>query len=151
MKSLRVSSMFRSGLLASALAMGMVASAPMALAQSGDYIAKADIPFDFQAGQLVMPAGTYEITKAADHTLILRAIGQKASEFLMVYDTSRNRPPAQSSLVFDRHGDDYFLRQIWTAGRSDGLECPKTHLERKVEAMNKQAATPVVVAMNVQR
>jgi hypothetical protein len=42
-------------------------------------------------------------------------------------------------LVFDRYGDKYFLRQIWTAGNTAGLECPKTRVERETqEANNKQ-------------
>ena len=61
MKSLRISSIFGSSLLASALAIGMVGSTPSAVAQIGDAVVKANIPFDFQAGQLVMPAGEYQI------------------------------------------------------------------------------------------
>jgi hypothetical protein len=151
MKSLRVSSIFGSGLLASALAIGMVASAPMALAQHGDSATKADIPFDFQAGQKVMPAGTYEISKAGDHMLLLRAKGQQAAEFLTVHDAYALTAPTGSSLVFDRRGNSYFLRQIWTAGEHNGLECRKPRVERKIEAEYKQAESPVVVAMNTPR
>ena len=150
MKSLRVSSIFGSGLLASALAIGMVASTPMALAQNGP-VARADVPFDFQAGPKVMPAGTYEISKAGDHMLLLRAKGQQAAEFLTVHDAYALTAPTGSSLVFDRRGNSYFLRQIWTAGEHNGLECRKPRVERKIEAEYKQAAIPVVVAMNTPR
>ena len=151
MKSLRISSIFGSSLLASALAIGMVASAPSAAAQNGDAVAKANIPFDFLAGQRVMPAGTYEISKSSDHMLLLRATGQNATEFLLVHDTYALDPPTGSSIVFDRHGNKYFLRQIWTAGNHDGLECPKGRIEKRVEAENKQDASPVVVALNTVR
>ncbi len=151
MKSLRITSILGSSLLASALAIGMVASAPSAAAQSSTPVSKANIPFDFQAGLRVMPAGTYEITRASDHMLVLRETGQKATEFLMVHDAYTAHTPTGSSIVFDRRGDKYFLRQIWTAGNNDGLECPKTHTEQTVEAQNKQDASPVVVAMNTER
>ncbi len=152
MKSLRISSILGSSLLATALAIGMVASAPTALAQNTP-VAKADIPFDFLAGQRVMPAGTYEITHS-DNMLELRATDQKAAEFLIVHSAYTPHTPTGSSLVFDRRGDKYFLRQIWTAGNHDGLECPKTRIEKNVEkvvAQNKQDASPVVVALNTVR
>ena len=152
MKSLRISSILGSSLLASALAIGMVASAPTALAQNTP-VAKAEIPFDFLAGQKVMPAGTYQITRS-DNMLELREAGQKATEFLIVHSAYTTHTPTGSSLVFDRRGDKYFLRQIWTAGHNDGLECPKTRIEKDVEkvvAQNKQDASPVVVALNTVR
>ena len=152
MKSLRISSILGSSLLASALAIGMVASAPKALAQTTP-VAKADIPFDFVAGQRVMPAGTYEITHS-DNLLELRATDQKAAEFLSVHAAYTVHTPSGSSLVFDRRGDKYFLRQIWTAGNHDGYECPKTRIEKDVEkivAQNKQDASPVVIALNTVR
>ena len=152
MKSLRISSILGSSLLASALAIVMVASAPTALAQTTP-VAKADIPFDFVAGQRVMPAGTYEITHS-DNLLELRATDQKAAEFLTVHAAYTLHTPSGSSLVFDRRGDKYFLRQIWTAGNHDGYECPKTRIEKDVEkivAQNKQDASPVVIALNTVR
>lgn len=149
MKSLRITSFLGSSLLASALAIGMVASAPSAAAQTP--VSKANIPFDFQAGLRVMPAGTYEISRASDHMLMLRETGQKATEFLLVHDTYTIHTPTGSSIVFDRRGDKYFLRQIWSAGNPSGLECPKSHTEQTVEAQNKQDASPVVVAMNTER
>ena len=152
MKSLRISSILGSSLLASALAIVMVASAPTALAQTTP-VAKADIPFDFVAGQRVMPAGTYEITHS-DNLLELRATDQKAAEFLSVHAAYTVHTPSGSSLVFDRRGDKYFLRQIWTAGNHDGYECPKTRIEKDVEkivAQNKQDASPVVIALNTVR
>jgi hypothetical protein len=152
MKSLRISSILGSSLLASALAIGMVASAPTALAQTTP-VAKADIPFDFVAGQRVMPAGTYEITHS-DNLLELRATDQKAAEFLSVHAAYTVHTPSGSSLVFDRRGDKYFLRQIWTAGNHDGYECPQTRIEKDVEkivAQNKQDASPVVIALNTVR
>jgi hypothetical protein len=152
MKSLRISSILGSSLLASALAIGMVASAPTALAQNTP-VAKADIPFDFQAGLRVMPAGTYIISRS-DSLIELRETNQKAEEFVSVHAAYTSHTPTGSSLVFDRRGDKYFLRQIWTAGNHDGLECPKTRMEQKVEkveAQNKQDSSPIVVALNTVR
>lgn len=150
MKSLRISSIFGSSLLASALAIGMVGSTPSAVAQIGDAVVKANIPFDFQAGQLVMPAGEYQISKSSEHMLLLRATGKNANEFLLVHEAYASNAPTGSSIVFDRYGNKYFLRQIWTAGNHDGLECQKGRIEKRVEAENRDAS-PVIVALNTYR
>ena len=151
MKSLRISSILGSSLLATALAIGMVATAQSALAQNSPWL-RQRFPL-ILAGQRVMPAGTYEITHS-DNMLELRETGQKAAEFLIVHSAYTTHTPKGSSLVFDRRGDKYFLRQIWTAGNNDGLECPKTRIEQKAEqvvAQTKQDASPVVVALNTVR
>src|SRR5215471_16439291 len=115
MKSLRTISNLISGLFASALAIGMVASAPPAWAQETQLVARAEIPFAFQAGSKVMPAGSYDISMSHTHVLLLRESHSKASEFLMVEDASTRHAPKASTIVFDRLGDKYFLRSVWTA------------------------------------
>ncbi len=147
MKSLRFTSILTSSLLASALAIGTLASAPSAAAQSTTLIARATIPFAFQTGSKVMPAGTYDISTVAGSMLLLR--GQNASEFVLVQGEYASHAATRSSLIFDHYGDKYFLRQVWTAGKNESLECPKSHAEKQVqEALNKQAASSVAVAMN---
>ena len=58
MKSLRINSTFVSGLLVSAMAIGIAASTQPASAQQ-ILADKANIPFAFQVGSKTLPAGTY--------------------------------------------------------------------------------------------
>jgi hypothetical protein len=149
MTSLRNFAHLVSGLFASALAIGMVASAQPALAQNTQLVARANIPFAFQAGSKVMPAGTYDISKQHDHVLILRESHAKAAEFLMVQDTYATHTPKQSAIVFDRRGDKYFLRQVWTANNGSGVECPKPRAEKELEIAQKDAPqSTVTLALN---
>jgi len=149
MKSLRSISHFVSGLVASALAIGMVASAQPALAQDTQLVARAKIPFAFQAGSQVMPAGTYNISTADGHILMLRDLNSKAAEFLMVEDASTTHTPKKSAVVFDRVGDKYFLRQVWTANSNSGVECPKPRAEKELEIAQKDAPRgTVTLALN---
>jgi len=46
-----------------------------------------------------------------------------------------NRVNDHSELVFNKYGDQYFLRQIWLSGQPQGHAVLKSHNER--ELMNK--------------
>ena len=149
MTSLRNIANLVSGLFASALAIGMVASAQPALAQDIQLIAKTRIPFAFQAGSQVMPAGTYDISMQGDHVLLVRESHSKASDFLMVESASAAHTPKTSTIVFDRLGDKYFLRSVWTANNGTGVECPKPRAEKELEIAQKDApVATVTLALN---
>ena len=149
MKSLRFASTLISGLVASTLAIGMVASTQTAFAQGDTLVAKAQIPFAFQAGSQVMPAGTYSITSESDHVLLLRESTQKAAEFVLVHAAYTNHTPAKSVITFDRRGDKYFLRQIWTEGHNNGMECPKVRAEKQLEiAKTSVPSDTITLALN---
>jgi hypothetical protein len=149
MTSLRNIAHLVSGLFASALAIGMVASAQPALAQDTQIITQAKIPFAFQAGSQVMPAGTYNISMQDAHVLLLRESHSKAEEFLMVANAYATHAPKTSAIVFDRRGDKYFLRQVWTANNDSGVECPKPRAEKELELAQKDAPhSTVTLALN---
>jgi hypothetical protein len=153
MNSPRFASSLVSSLLASAMAIGMIASSPQALAQDETALAKATIPFAFQSGSQVMPAGTYTITTQSDHVLVLRDPSQKAAEFVLVHPAYQHQAPKNSVIVFDRRGDQYFLRNIWIANNTTGMECTKTRAEklaeRQLEASNnKPSSDTITLALN---
>jgi hypothetical protein len=147
MKSLNLTSILSSGIIACALGIGSLASTQTALAQEYG-LAKATIPFAFQVGNDIMPAGTYAIDRESDSVILLRGPDQKAA-FVVMHTASTDKTPKQGSIVFERYGDKYFLRQVWTAGEDQGLECPKSRAEKEVVlAQNKQAPTLVELALN---
>lgn len=149
MKSLRFASTLISGLFASTLAIGMVASTQTAFAQDEVLVAKAQIPFAFQAGSKVMPAGTYSITSESDHLLLLRETTQNATEFVLVHDAYTTHPRSNSVIAFDRRGDKYFLRQIWIANNNTGMECPKVRAEKQLEvAKTSVPSDTITLALN---
>lgn len=149
MKSLRFASTLVSGLFASTLAIGMVASTQTAFAQDEVLVAKAEIPFAFQAGSTVMPAGTYTVTSESDHLLLLRENTKNASDFVLVHDAYSNHTPTKSVISFDRRGDKYFLRQIWIAGNNSGMECPKVRAEKQLEiAKTSVPSDTITLALN---
>ena len=52
-------------------------------------------------------------------------------------------------IVFDRYGENYFLRQIWTAGDKDGLESWQTRVEKNVlQASDRKSRSTTQLAFN---
>jgi hypothetical protein len=111
-------------------------------------LAEATIPFSFQTDHQTFAAGTYRIVRESDHVVLLKGPGT-SNGLIMMNDTVNLRPADHGKLVFDRYGNKYFLRQIWTAGDSTSLECPKSRAEKQtLEAKNKQAPDSTEVAFN---
>jgi hypothetical protein len=148
MKNTRLTSILGSSLIASALAIGSLASTQFASAQISSAMAEVTIPFDFQNGSQALPAGTYRIVLASTHLIRLQGSGS-AGGFVFTHDATRSHASKKGSMVFDRYGDKYYLHQIWTAGSTDGLECPKSRAEKEsLQARNTQAPSTVELALN---
>jgi hypothetical protein len=147
MKNTRLTSILNSGLIACALAIGALASKQIAFAQ-GTTIAEVTIPFAFQTPSQTLPAGTYRIDRESGQLIMLRGTNQ-ASGFVEMHTAMKLNAPNHGYLVFDRSGDKYFLRQIWQAGESDGLECSKSRAEKEtLQAKNKQTPETFELAFN---
>jgi hypothetical protein len=148
MKNTRLNSILSSSLIACALTIGSLASTQIASAQISTQLAQVDIPFSFQMSDKTLPAGTYRIDLEGNHVVLLRG-PEKASGFLMMHSANKAKAADHGTVVFDRYGDKYYLRQIWTAGTTNGLECPKSRAESNaIVAQNKQSATSVELAFN---
>ena len=149
MKNTRLTSILGSSLVAGVLAIGSLASTQFASAQSPTPLAEVNIPFAFQTTNQSLPAGKYRIDLESNHLILLQGPHQ-AGGFVMSHDTDRTHAPEHGIVVFDRYGDKYYLRQIWTAGRTVGLECPKGRAEKEsmLQAKNKQAPDSFQLAFN---
>jgi hypothetical protein len=150
MKNTRLTSILSSSLIACALVIGSLASTQSVSAQSTRVLAKANIPFAFQMGDKTLPAGTYVIDRESGNIILLRG-RSGAAGFVVTHDASRLHPSDHGTIVFARYGDKYFLRQIWKAGATTGLECPKARAEKAaVVALNKEPATSIELALNTE-
>jgi hypothetical protein len=92
---------------------------------------KANIPFDFVAGNEVLPAGEYVVTpEGSSHQVILiRSTDNKAAKFATAFGCSSSRPSDQTKLVFHTLGGHYYLYQVWSRGYDQGRELPKSKME----------------------
>ena len=149
MKSLRFNSSLLGTLLASALAIGVATTPNTANAQMADTPVRANIPFSFQVDSKWMPAGTYTIRELSPHVLVIRDSNYTRVQTLMVHNTSSRNSPHRSSITFDLVGGQYFLRRIQLAETTNGVECSKSHAEKKAELESASIPqAPTVVALN---
>jgi hypothetical protein len=148
MRNTRLTSILSSALVACALMIGTLASPQVAPAQSSTPVAEVTIPFAFQTGSQTLPAGKYRIDLESNHLILLRGPGQTEG-FVEMHDTTKTRPADHGYIVFDRYGSKYFLRQIWTAGDTTGLECSKSRAEKEtLQANDNQSPTSTELAFN---
>jgi hypothetical protein len=118
--------------------MALTAMATTRVAQAQEALA-VNIPFDFMAGDMQLPAGEYTVkVSAPTHTLIL--ISRKDSTksgFINTNAAVSVEPQSESKLVFNRYGDHYFLSQVWTEGNSQGRQLLKSGREKEMSQIAK--------------
>ena len=107
---------------------------------------KADIPFDFTAGNITMPAGEYQIANSGHPgTLLIGSYGS-SGEFVGAHAAQASGRAESTKLVFHRYGDRYFLYQVWVEGEDRGSEVPLTKFEKELSASKERPASVIVLA-----
>jgi hypothetical protein len=107
---------------------------------------KANIPFDFTAGGMTLPAGEYKITTMTDAGSTLLVAGTRSNKgFVRSEAVETIRAATSTKLVFHCYGNHYFLYQIWVEGENRGRELPSTRLEQEM-ASNAQPTLVAVLA-----
>jgi hypothetical protein len=94
----------------------------------------ATIPFDFIAGQAVMPAGDYTIHGQSILYLVRRLdAGLPAGAYVTTVGASGTEENGSPRLEFHRYGNEYFLAAIWNAAASgEGRAVPQTVHEKEM-------------------
>jgi hypothetical protein len=114
-------------------------------ASAQDHAAKANIPFGFYVGNSWVPAGTYTMASESrspdvvaihngDHTIALLSLGLLTDQ-----------QPGSNSLVFKKHGDQYFLHEIRCSACGMHVAFPATKRERNVEKREASVERPTDV------
>ena len=95
---------------------------------------RVTIPFDFNVGSTLFPAGEYSVTPVMPGSPILeiqRSDGNSAV-LAQTFNGSGSPVPGLPRLTFNRYGDHYFLSKV--AGDGHGWELPKSPVERELIA-----------------
>lgn len=91
-----------------------------------------DVPFAFNVGNVVLPAGAYDVrivNPSADRS-VLQIRGVDGRMAMMVQTTDIvGWATAKGRLGFRHYGDRYFLAQVWMASESTGLAMPRSRAE----------------------
>jgi hypothetical protein len=111
---------------------------------------KASIPFDFVVGDHAYTVGEYTVKSMSQSSSAIRIDNADESEKGITLSDAceKLRPATQTTLVFQRLGNNYFLYQIWTEGSSAGREFPKSKREVQL-AKNNSKPELVIVAANI--
>lgn len=112
-------------------------------AQSSDM--RANIPFDFHAGDKILPAGEYVIHEQGP-CVWLHATAGDASSPMMITIAAASRDPHPARLDFNRYGSDYFLTTVWNSFSLDGHQFLQTAREKEIA---KRGGVPARAVVNV--
>lgn len=110
-----------------------------AKAQSFGTPVVAEIPFAFHIGSDRLPPGRYRFEMRRDGLLWID--GDSDSAVMLVLRQSTNRPSPDSAVVFHHYGDQYFLREVRTAGDDGFLWSDESKAERRAK-LEQEAANP---------
>ncbi len=94
-------------------------------------IMTANIPFDFQVGKTVLPAGEYRIN-CSSNLLIFQGNDRHSSALVLASPADRRKPTDNGVLLFHRYGNSYFLSSVWGANSADGVTIMKTPREKEL-------------------
>ena len=130
---------------ATLLILTIVALAGLVNAQTRAMI-KADVPFEFVANGKTMPAGSCAIQAGGDAQAILSIQSGNQHLFVAPNSSEAMSPSENTTLVFHKYGDRYFLASISRAGEKRGYELPAGKLEKELRASNTVESDVVLIA-----
>ncbi len=120
-----------------AVAILMIALMASTAAFAQSNVARVQIPFEFRAGDQVLPAGEYQVNAVlAGHRIELRQLDGSAAALLMATLGFAAEAPEQGTLLFHKYGKTVFLRSFEAAGRTDRYVLPKSGAEREMARRN---------------
>jgi hypothetical protein len=114
----------------SLVVMSLLLNATSAYAQS---YAKANVPFAFNVGAAQLPAGTYEIKVLSQSPNLIMIRNPETTAAALSIARSENPRDAESKLVFDRIGTQYFLTEVWKGSGTVGMIVPTSKHEQELK------------------
>lgn len=119
---------FRFTIVAVVFALLVVASA---YAQSGTLY--VSIPFQFMVGSTNFEPGEYTLDRVAlaSGMLLIQTADCRNSAIAITIPARSGNSDSKSKLIFHRHGDHYFLAEVWKAGNDVGRQLLKSRAERE--------------------
>jgi len=95
----------------------------------------ADIPFQFHVGTRELPAGKYRVhvlDEANLRVMQITSVDGSTSALFQVEDSDAKSAPAQSELIFNKYGDNYFLSRLYDEGNPSGSQLVESRYEKQL-------------------
>ena len=97
---------------------------------------RAKIPFDFNVGDKKLPAGEYTFSHVSGFSdskaMSVSSLDAGTHVFQSTFEARILTAKNDTTLVFDKYGDQYFLKQIFLGGEQEGTQVPESRSERTV-------------------
>jgi hypothetical protein len=109
---------------------------------------KVAVPFEFIAGDTVLPAGNYDVESIdtwGGKALSIHNVTSNAGTLLLSNSCQLAKTADSNKLVFYRYGQRYFLAEIWTAGTNIGRKMSLNRRQSEL-ARNQQKSEVVLMA-----
>jgi hypothetical protein len=109
---------------------------------------KVTVPFDFIAGDTALPAGDYDVHSIdawGGKALSIHSVTLNAGTLVLSNSSQAAKISDRNTLVFYRHGQKYFLAEVWITNTNIGRQMPlnQHHTE---SARNQQKSEVVLTA-----
>jgi hypothetical protein len=104
------------------------------------------VPFEFIAGDTVLPAGDYDVHSTGPwggKALSIQNVASNAGTLLFSSWCQLAKTSESNKLVFYRYGQKYFLAEVWTVNTNIGRKMPLD--QRQTELARKQQKGEVVL------
>jgi hypothetical protein len=104
------------------------------------------VPFEFIAGDTVLPAGDYDVHSTGlwgGKALSIQNVTSRAGTFLLSTWSQLAKTSDSNKLVFYRYGQKYFLAEVWTVSTNIGRKMPLD--QRQTELARNQQKSEVVL------
>jgi len=100
----------------------------------------ADVPFNFTAESVKMPAGQYTLNPISKTSGLIQMRNVNTGESILVnaqglLSTHQGKGEESGLIIFHRYGDRYFFSEVWTPYGLRGRVRP-SKLEREIQAGN---------------
>ena len=99
------------------------------------------IPFSFTVGSATLPPDAYTMSTRGN-ALVIRGSHKAA---IVLSTRMQSRVETGAKMVFDKYGDLYILREVWT-GAGSGRELPRTKVNPDRRSGLDGVATRVVIS-----
>jgi hypothetical protein len=127
------------------LAAGLFAATLTASLHAQTMDMKATIPFEFQIGNTVLPAGEYSVRHSGGVLFVKQTAGDhKGGMFLTVGEDRPVESSASGTLLFNHYGSTYYLSKVWPAGSKEAQATPMTPREKELASHIGQPGTTTV-------
>lgn len=100
---------------------------------NGQTMARFNVPFQFVAGDQVLPAGEYRVTVGQGLRRIdLRQVSDDKGAYLAAIPTQLNSTANTGTLVFNVYGKVRVLQAMRIRGTAEGIELPLSKVTREL-------------------